>query len=62
MGRKSDDASKASISRRESVIERERIALAELREICRKNSVSWSQSDVIPPEAFDDSFEESILL
>jgi hypothetical protein len=62
LGRKSVDRQGTSLSQSDSAIERERVTLAELKELCRKNSVTWSMSDTVPPEAVGDNLEESILL
>ncbi|KAK5201831.1 hypothetical protein LTR96_011874, partial [Exophiala xenobiotica] len=55
------NASQKSISHAESVVEREGRALAELKELCHKNSVTWPKSELVPEDVSDDNFEESNL-
>lgn len=45
-----------------SVVEREERALAELKDLCHKNSATWPKSELVPEDASGDNFEEPILL
>jgi len=62
LSRRRTNTSQKSISHTESVVEHEERGLAELKELCRKNSVTWPKSELVPEDASDDNFEESNLL
>lgn len=62
LGKRSVDREGTFLSQSDSAIEHGRVTLAELKALCRKNSVTWSKSDIVPPEAVGDNLEESILL
>ncbi|KIW27627.1 uncharacterized protein PV07_07352 [Cladophialophora immunda] len=64
LSRRRTSLSERSITRTESVVEREHKALAELKELCRKNNVSWPKSELVVAgdSSDDDGNDDSNLL
>ncbi|OAP61448.1 hypothetical protein AYL99_03651 [Fonsecaea erecta] len=60
--RRHTDLSERSVTRTDSLVEREHKALAELRELCRKNNVSWPKSELVGGDSADDGNDDSNLL
>ncbi|OQU97311.1 CRAL/TRIO, domain-containing protein [Cladophialophora immunda] len=64
LSRRRTSLSERSLTRTESVVEREHKALAELKELCRKNNVSWPKSELVVAgdSSDDDGNDDSNLL
>ncbi|KIX95053.1 uncharacterized protein Z520_09363 [Fonsecaea multimorphosa CBS 102226] len=55
LARRRTSLSARSVTRTDSAVEREHKALTELRELCRKNNVSWPKSELVAAGAGDSS-------